>query len=465
MKVYQKSNRRQTNATSFSILLICFLLFMFGAPLLAQQSPDAIALYKTLYKTAIQDGQISAQEQAMIDTLQEQLQLSHQEISAIINQLKKQSLSKIDQSGRWQFVLQNMGYGSGMYGWMLPYVLGVKETKWLVASEMFSVSTSFYLSYRLTEKMPISLARAHMLLSGSTLGLLYGFQINNLLDLDRDRGKGWAYVFMGSVPLGYYLGDRLYHRWQPDHGFAWVLSLGGEMGGTITLAQLHDIIEPRPVEPLPPEPYYSHLDHLTYEEKYKKWEKEYTRWQKRHALYVMAGYPLGLWLTQRYLSHLQYSFGDALMLAQGVNLGLIYGLTLADIIGFDFDKNNYQFMTMSGAYAGGFVYHKMIQGYDYSFGQSVLTALGTVSGAAFGLGCVAILELESNELNEFITMSSSMAGTYFITRILERQPERRSKAESKDISLSVYPQFLLQPSPGLSNKLFAQVGISGSLRF
>ncbi len=449
-----------------TLLLISILVLIFIAPLNGQpQDQQATALFKALYQTALEDDQISAQEQALIDTLQDQLKLSDQEISTIINQLQNQYLRKIDQSGRWQFVLQNMGYGSGMYGWMLPYVLGVKETKWLVASEMFSVSASFYLTYRYTEKMPISLARAHMLLSGSTLGLLYGFQINNLLDLDRERGKSWAYVLMGSVPLGYYLGDHLYHRWQPDHGFAWVLSLGGELGGAITFAQLHDIIDPRPVEPLSSEPSFSHSDYLIYQEKHEKWEKDYTRWQKHHALFVMAGYPLGLWLTQRYLSHRQYSFGDALMLAQGVNLGFIYGLTLADIIGFDFDKSNYQFMTMGGAYAGGFVYHKMIQGYDYTFGQSMLTALGTVSGAAFGVGCVAILELESNELNEFIAMSSSMAGTYFITRILERQPERRPPAESKNISLSLYPQFRLQPYPDLSNRFVAQAGISGSIRF
>lgn len=161
----------------------------------------------------------------------------------------------------------------------------------------------------------------------------------------------------------------------------------------------------------------------------------------------MTSYPISLYLGNKIFGEKNYTFGDAIILYQGYGTGMLYSLMAADVLGgrnLDEDDNIFNFALMGGGIAGTFLYEKMLTGNDYSFGESLILGVGTISGITFGAAIGVIAEAEF-EFFEIAMIGGGIAGTILTNRILS--PEKTSKNIKDDgYKLSVLPNFNILPS-------------------
>ncbi|MCF7885277.1 MAG: hypothetical protein K9M80_02175 [Candidatus Marinimicrobia bacterium] len=447
------------------LLILVELSFAdFGSQLL-QSNPDTLdvrEIYYQAYQTALLDNKIDSSEEAILKSLRISLQLSNQEVQQIIFPLKQVQGTQLDQTGRWQFVLQNTGWGGGLYGWGIPYALGADENRWLVGMEMLTLGTTFYLSHKYSGQLSMPLSRAQMLGLGSGVGLHYGFAINEIFDLNNEdhsfleedlEKRFWPVTLMGAVPIGMLVGDYLYDRWQPEYGRTWALSLGT----MITLKSLYDLqvaFDPEPEEP-------GYFIEALGENVYSNWREDHDRWQIRRALLTLAAYPVGIYYSKVLTENKQYTFGDALILSQGYFSALLYNYMVLDILGVK-GRAYYRLGNIAIGLLGTSLYQDIIDNYDYNFGESVLMALGTTSGMAFGLG-TSIITKASHKMTNFLVLAGGITGSLLTKPMLSPKLESPSSKESTG-KLSLSPTLFVETKQFSYNKIKIIPGLNVSLQ-
>ncbi|MFL2997172.1 MAG: hypothetical protein ACJZ1Q_00290 [Candidatus Neomarinimicrobiota bacterium] len=409
-----------------------FLFILFG-----QKLGNPKEIYKDVYQTAILDGNIDNSEKVMLGALQVSLQLSDIEIYDLkinderipINTINSKQGLVLNKSGRWPLVAQNMAWGVGLYGWGIPYILDADDFKWFIGTQMISLGGAFYFTYNLTRTMEISHSRSHMFRAGSVLGFRYGWGINTLLDLWKrgDPSKSSITVLMASVPVGSYAGDFVYKKYNPTNGQAWGMTILTELT-SYTIRQFHHIIDTKPENDYYYASNYDELDTLSYR-----------NWLKRHTLIDFVSYPIGLYLSHNYVKNKSYTFGDGIMLLQGRTVGWIYGLLLNSISDIDFEDSSARISRVALSIGGTYLLDNIIKDKDYTFGQSVLTILGTASGMAFGLGSAVIMEIDDGW--EPFMMVGGLAGLYFSNSILDVKSETSLSNTMSKSRFSLIPNF------------------------
>ncbi len=345
----------------FYILFIsvnCFSQIINRDSLTISDTLNISNIYKNVYKTASKDKKIKDDEIKLLKTLRKSLQLSKKQALAIENKFNYSQTNALDQSGRWPLVIQNIGWGAGLYGWGLPYILGVEDGKWFIASELMSFSGSFYLTHKYTKNMNIPHARSQMIRLGSLIGFHYGWSFGKITHQDFDlnsNNKTWATLLMASVPAGIWVGDKLYGKWQPTNGQAWTISLATLLGN-MTINNIHNIVSNKPEEPEYIDNSYNTetgtwTDEDSWEEtnEYKKYEDNLEKWEINQNILYMATYPISLYLGNRYFGEKNYNFGDALMLYQGYGLGMLYSMMFLDALGNENDN-----IFLGGLIIGGY---------------------------------------------------------------------------------------------------------------
>jgi hypothetical protein len=419
-------------------LLFLGFIFIFSSRLTGQHLlPSAatsdslknIQIYEQAYRTAGKDKEIKKDERILLDNLAKSLNLTQNELQDIHDRLKEFSQNTLNQSGRWPLMIQNIGWG-------------VDKTKWYVASELLSFTAALYLTHKYTKNMDIPLSRSQMLHLGSGLGYHYGYYLNKAMkiDFDSDR-RSWAGVVMASVPVGLWVSDHLYQKWQPTHGQAWALSLSAIMSAT-AITNIHCLIDNIPEEPLEDinEDFSEHPDYRE-TKAYKKYDKNLEKWEQVQAFMVMAAYPAGLYLGNKIFGQKDYTVGDALMLYQGYGFGMLYGLMASDIIyGGNFNSGDalFQLALLGGGFSGVWLYDHMETGYDYSFGESMIMAASTIA--------------------------CGITGTILTRKILTPESEARFHTKDTAIKLSLLPEikFLTPKTTGFRG---AAVGVNLQLLF
>ncbi len=427
-----------------------------------QDKIDVKEVYRSAYEIAIKDGEIDEKEEAILNTLQISMELSNEDIAVLKSVFEQKQPQELNQSGRWPLVIQNMAWGAGLYGWAIPYIMDAEDFKWYIGTEMISLGGAFYLTYQYTKKMEISHARAQMMRAGSGLGFRYGWGVNTLLDLweEEEGSKSSTLVLMASVPAGIYAGDFLYKKWNPSNGQAWALTLWGEIG-SYTVRQIHHMLDEEPKE-------YEDYDSWEGDESEENefWQEDHDRWLKRHTLIDLSSYPLAVYLGHQYFGQKSYSFGDALMLFQGRWLGWFYGVMVSDLIGLDFEKIDGRFVRTATTIGGTLFMDRFIRDRDYTFGQSILSVLGTGSGIAFGLGTAIIIEVDDFETVEMMMMIGGIAGLYLSDSILKVKSESDSFSSVSDKTFLIIPSFQVAPkSKDYQNKFRLIPSVSVTVHF
>jgi len=466
------------NAFPVILVLCCITVTATGQTTVVDTTPsDSLnpqGIYEDLLRSAFRDGTIDENERYLLRSLQSSLRLPDSFVTRLENDIIRNQPDRLDQSGRWPVVLQNIAIGSGLYGWTVPFVLDAEDPKWYIGTEMLSIGGAFYLTYQYTKNMNIPYSRAQMMRGGTLLGLRYGWLINDVLDLwppdidiEEENSKGWAVTLMTSVPAGLWAGDYLYKRWKPSHGQSWALTLWGELGG-FTARNLHQMAAG--IESKPDRSEYEHYDYMSGDwildrTAYNKALEPYKDWKRVNALIEMAGYPLGIYLEHRYFGDRHYTFGDALMLYQGRFFGWIYGMLTAEIADIDFDSPAGIGFRTAGSIGGTLLMGRYIADEDWSFGESVLMVVGTGSGMAFGVGSAALMDISEGDIISAMVMAGG-AGGFFLTRsILDISKDGTYSSLESRKSFDVIPSFSVVPVRDGNNRTVFQSMVQAEILF
>jgi len=431
-----------------SLFMLCLLLnISFGQEVDSLQEHSA---YKRAWDTAMENGQISQEERALLNIMIESLLLSVDSSLVWEQRWQPAQVKPLDQSGRWPLVLQNIAIGSGLYGWGIPYVLHAEDGRWYVGGVMVSAGGAFYLTYKYTKGMEMTHARTQMMRYGSILGLRYGAGLNQLLDLyedsSDDRETLWMWVLMSSLPAGHYAGEILYDKYQPTNGQAWVLTLWTGVAG-VTSRLIYQALTDKPDD-----------DQRTY----RDFEEEEKQWDKKQTLLELAAYPVGAVLGYKITADKQYSFGDALMLTQGWGYGFINTMMLQSLFFEGGDTETFFMVAGLGAIGSTLGYDHFIRGDDFTFGQSTLMLLGSASGLAFGFGTAILLNMNEKEPMLILALSGYGAGTWLTRSILDVQPDG-TLDHNLQTRMSVMPTII--PTLGAQDKINLIPGIDLRLSF
>jgi len=453
----------------FRKVFVAVLLILLSVQCFGQRDSTAVTdslqrvmIYKQAFKTASFDKRIKDDEKAILKSLRKSLYLSKFDAKNIEYNISISEENILDQSGRWPLVLQNIAWGAGLYGWGLPYMLNVDDEKWFVASELMSFAGSFYLTYKYTENMDIPHSRAQMMRLGSGIGYHYGYALGKIAGVDFDfdsDDRGYIALLMASVPAGIWAGDKLYQRWQPTNGQSWAITLATAMGAMAT-SNIHYVVEKRPEEPMyfyeydpiigdpiVDDPY---IDNFEKSDKYKKYEQELEDWERVQGILYLGAYPLSLYLGNKIFGEKDYSFGDATILYQGWGTGMIYSLMFMDMAHIDGD-DSYLVGTMIGGLAGVYIYDKkLLSGFDYSIGESILLGLGTISGGTFGAGIGVIVE-GKREVIQLGGLAGGIVGTWITRKILNPEKDGMAFGKNDDIKLSISPDLKYLPNSSVSS--------------
>jgi hypothetical protein len=421
-------------------ITVLTVLFLFTENLLAQpDSTQANETYRAAFRTAFADREISEDEQNLLQTLQKSLNIPDERAQSLRLSVIESFPTAKDQSGRWPLVLQNMAFGAGLYGWGIPFVLDVKDTKWFIGGEMLSLGSSFYLTYRFTKNMDISHGRAQLLRYGSIIGLHVTGSYAQLLRPDDD--KFMVSAMMLGVPVGMIGIDYFYRRWQPDLGQAWAMTQWGELGYS-TLSNIYGIISPYPKEPL--WDYEKGIPDEAFNQKYDKWEKKEHRWKRYRTCIDAFGHPLGIWTERLLFSNRKYTFGDGLMLTLGRCYGFYCSVMLWDMIytnkSEEFDETPGLIFNTVGSIGGTILADRYIRGDNYTAGQSILMAAGALSGGLFTVGIGIILEIDESRFYDITSLAGSLAGFYLTRKILEVRSEVSGLQANDKFKLVIQPQ-------------------------
>jgi len=432
---------------SSGVLVVCLCL-----NLQAQETDTLLtdSLYIQGLSTALHDGQIQPEEQALLGILARSRGLSTEQARRLERKFRLLSPEIRDQNGRWPLVLQNMTWGAGLYGWGIPSVLDVKDPKWYVGTEMLSLAVTFSLTQRYTKEMDISYARAQMSRTGSMLGLRYGVGLSSILKLsEKGDGDGPILLAMTGVPVGMKVGDMLWKRWDPSHGASWSLSLWTTIGAS-TLRLSHHLVDPQPEVYIDqPGSYYDE------EEVNPDWED----WRRRATMVELVGYPLGMWWGHRFNQSRNLTFGDAFLLTQSWGYGWMVSMLSIDmLLGVDnLDGDMFVWLGNAGAMGMVYYYDRLIADADYTFGQAFLETLGAGAGLMAGFG-VGIIAEPGDKMSQLLALTGYGTGVYLSHRLFKPAAEGSlSEAGGPQLNLT----FLPLPGP----RQTPIPGVAASLRF
>ena len=355
-------------------------------------------VYENAFREALEDGKISKDEEKMLNSMQKSLGLEEDEVLEIRRRVAGSSETSVglSRAGRWQVFWRNISYGNILYGFGIPYVLGVKSPNVYAGTQLLAAAGGFYFTWRYTKDMDIPRGRATFQNAGSVLGLasiyplvmLVGF--DNWISFDPDFKIGLTYM-MAAVPAGIMLGDRLYRGWQPTDGQALAVIGAG------VLSTFHALAAQLLVTPVAPE--------IT------------ENWLRLNSLLVYGGYLGGSYLGWRFISHETLTTGDASFLALGSALGLLTGSRLISITEASYKPAIITMLLSLDAVT--YAAYRLGKGYDLTVGETAIVGLGSFAGYAAYRGLTLVVGMDQSGKGLMVgDIISYLAGGYLTFRLI-----------------------------------------------
>ncbi len=390
-------------------------LILFTGFLFAQSS-----VYEDAYRAAMEDGKVSEDEHKILVSLQKNLGLDEDEVLEIQRQVTGTTgpSTAVSRAGRRLVIAQNMSYGNGLYGWGLPYVLGVESSTVYAGMQLLSFAGGFYLTWQYTKDMDIPTGRAAFQNAGSLLGLasIYplmttvGFEKWGQFDPDAKIALTYAMV---SVPVGIMAADRLYQRWRPTDGQATAVIGVGALGsihgfiGHLLATPEDTIINP-------------------------------DNWLRLNSLLTYGGFLGGGYLGWQLFSHELFTTGDAAFISLGALLGFFTGVQLIALADLEFKPGLLTLLVFTDAvtYAA---YH-LGKGYDLTSGEAGIVSLGSFAAWAAYRGLTLVMDIDQSQKGlQLGDIISYLGGAYFTFRFID--PQREIAATRRGaVQLSLHPR-------------------------
>ncbi len=401
---------------NISIFTVCFLLchsLLLGQDVEEEGKNNSHKVYRDAYREALSDGKIDENEARMLKVLENALGLSSAQVLEIQSLLRVTLPGKINKDGEWLLFVQNIGWGLGLYGWGLPYLLGAGGAG-ILGGELMAPFLAYKLTANLTRDKEMDHARAQLIRWGSTIGFRYALFLNKMRNFESDNefgsddefNKVTLTLLMLGVPLGSFAGDWVWKRSKPSTGLAFVMTFWSETGATV-MRTAHSVIDTEPDEG-----FFFLSD-----------SKEKVSWDRKQNLFSAVGYPLGMWLGYRNFKDRQYSFGDAVLIHSMGLYGWGYGAIFTDLIGIDFDDKTAKVIRTAGTVTLPIMADRYMVGKNYTFGQSVLIAVGGIAGGMFTSGILALFEVTEVKVYEIAALGGITFGLHYSNSRLDVSKE------------------------------------------
>ena len=152
----------------------------------------------------------------------------------------------LNQEARWRTIYLGMSASNTLYGFGIPYVLGINESELTNGLRLMMFGGSFYAMYNYTSKMEIPYGRSQFQYTGASFGGLSLLPImatvgwDNWQNFDEDGKVSWIYEML-AIPYGVVLADKLYYKWGLTNGQASMVSSSSGLG-LVNTALLLDIV-------------------------------------------------------------------------------------------------------------------------------------------------------------------------------------------------------------------------------
>jgi len=280
----------------------------------------------------------------------------------------------LGQDGRFLLLGQTTLLGVGFYGWAVPESLGVEGGAAYAGTYLLTAAGSFFLPFMLTQDQPVTFGMANLSRSGAMRGVGHGALLYHLLTgpdpEDFEAGLARERARLGTMVLTS-LGEGV-------GGYLWARSEDMDPGRAATIANGADLGQL----------WGMGLSGVSGEDDFSR---------RGPAGLALAGAAAGVWAGSEWSARRDYTWGDANVMRTGGAVGILSGLALADAVAGG-ESAVYWGGALLGSAAGAIVADRMVDGLDFSVGQSVLVQLGTLAGGLTGLGVAALVEAETTGL-------------------------------------------------------------------
>lgn len=318
---------------------------------------------------------------------------------------EKVPLAGVDQSGRLELMVNATAVSLGYYGWAMPTMLETNEAGAAVGAYMLTSAAGFFLPFKLTQNREITKGQASMYGYGATRGIVHGLAVGELLSSDKN------YDMRGHLALGMAFsvaeGFAGYHIAKKNN---WTAGTSAAVGtftdaGTIALPLIMIAAGPEDIEA-----------------------------PKLVIASSLVGAAGGFFAGKKMTALQSYSRGDAHIL----KISGVMGAALPLAIGGIFELDNYRLgaaASVAGGIAGLGIGHYVTSKYDFTGGQGVYFALGSIAGTGIGAGTVFVIHPDGDGKAVLAGAIAGGVGGYLaMNKILSK---RAPLAKDKDISFNV----------------------------
>tara|TARA_B100001113_G_scaffold281731_1_gene236641 strand:- start:760 stop:2115 length:1356 start_codon:yes stop_codon:yes gene_type:complete len=356
------------------------------------------------------------------------LEAGQNEEANTANTKQDPSIPSLNQEARWRTIYSAMLLGNGLYGFGIPFVLGVDDGQLIAASQAFMFGGGFYAAYSYTKNMEIPYGRWQFQSGGAALGGLSIIPLvsmvgpENWSEFDKDGKISMLYTML-MIPYGVIQADKKYNEWQLTNGQASLIS------GSISWGFANGL----------------GIMSLLYGDDWP--DNEIMNRVNVASLYA-ASY-VAPFITRKYIQKKSYTEDDALFIGFSMGLGMLNALSTISLLDMDASENFRATTAVLMGITNGFGYFadSMIKDIDLQRGDLRIISLGT--GAAFiirvGVGILFEGRLPSN-IRILFNMAALNSGWYYTFKKVANKNSENSyfEKDKKGMALSLKPIIMNQ---------------------
>jgi uncharacterized membrane protein YsdA (DUF1294 family) len=302
--------------------------------------------------------------------------------------------------------------GLGLYGWALPYSLGLSpsgSTKGFAGVYMVTAAASFIAPYLLLGDRPVSAGQANLAFYGGTRGIWAGVLVTSLIageaSFDR-RSQAWSAGMLTGSLVGLMGGYQLARFTDMTAGDARTVAAMGDFGlafgfGAGFLLRL----DAGPASPQSCQVAQGEFRCMIAA------DTGADKHARQMAAAGLVGLSLGLGGGYVLAHHRDNTWGDGEVLRGATALGVYAGLGLGAAAKMDINLSNRALTAtmMFGGTMGVLLGDRLVRHTDFTPGQSMLLDLSMVSGGLLGAGLAELGTKSSSGARPYLAASAGGA--------------------------------------------------------
>jgi hypothetical protein len=330
-----------------------------------------------------------------------------QKVTQLLTQKAHQPM--LDQEGRIWLLVGSLELSLGYYGWAVPMVLDISDSKTAVTLYLFTSASGFFIPYLVTKNVPVTKGDEALCMYGGKRGIGHGMLLHLLVNGSNYSSCGFiasGMVFsIGEAIAGYMIAEK----YNLSEGTVSIISVCGDFGlanggGAAYLADFSGDNQERPV-----------------------------------AGMILLGTGAGLLAGKLLSDHQHYTKGDAYVAAAGGVLGAY--IPIATLASFHVEDNGnaYVASAMAGSMLGIGLGHYLTKNEDFTAAQGTLVSLGEFVGWLFGLGIAYLVTPAEtdNNITAYCILSTVGAGAGYLGMwsVFARRPHKPETNSSWKVDL------------------------------